>query len=121
MALPRSLVTHHWITASEALAALDRFHEARVPIGRLALIAGLLDPGPLLHVLDQQLEEAVTGEPRRFGEIAVALGYLRERDVRALLRRQRRDSPRLEDVMLQLGVFSEAIQWAASEPAELLR
>ena len=118
MALPRNLLTHHWITATQALSALDRFHQARVPIGRLALQAGLLEMGPLLHVLDEQIEQATRGEPRRFGEIAVELGYLSERDVEGLLRRQRRESPRLEEVMLELGVFAEAFQWDRAKPVE---
>ena len=77
MALTRVLLTNHWITAPLALAALDRFQASRVPLGRIALRERMLGLGPLLHILDQQLEDTTRGVRRRFGETAVALGYVK--------------------------------------------
>jgi hypothetical protein len=105
MALPRTLLSQHWITAPIALAALDRYQESRVPLGRLALREGFLDLGPLLHILDEQLDEASFGDRRRFGEIAVELGYLSEMQVAALLARQAQVSPSFEQVLIELGAF----------------
>lgn len=105
MALTRTLLTNHWISASVALEALDRFVETRVPLRRLALAEGLLKLGPLLHILDEQLGEGSVGDCRRFGELAVALGYLDEVHVRALLAAQAEVSPSFEQILIDLGAF----------------
>jgi hypothetical protein len=105
MALPRTLLANHWISASLALEALDRYFETRIPLGRLALAEGILKVGPVLHILDEQLAEGSIGDPRRFGEIAVALGYLDEVHVRALLAAQAAVPPSFEQILIDLGVF----------------
>ena len=112
MALPRTLITGHQITAHVALAALDRLQHDRVPLGRLAVREGLLKLGPLLHILDEQLDEAARGEPRRFGRIAVELGYLSEAQVEALLQKQREQSPTLEAILMDLAALEDPPQWA---------
>lgn len=105
MALTRTLLTNHWISAAVALEALDRYAETRVPIGRLALAEGLLTMGPLLHILDEQLGEATMGDARRFGEIAIDLGYLDEVQVEALLAAQAEVSPSFRQILDDLGAF----------------
>jgi hypothetical protein len=108
MALARTLLANHWISASVALEALERFGETRIPLGRLALAEGILELGPLLHILDEQLGEASLGDSRRFGEIAVALGYLDEVHVRALLAVQAAAPPSFEEILIDLGAFEDA-------------
>ena len=108
MALARTLLANHWISASVALEALDRFVETRVPLGRLALAEGILKVGPLLHILDEQLGEGSIGDSRRFGEIAVALGYLDEIHVRALVAAQAAVPPSIEEILIDLGAFAGA-------------
>jgi hypothetical protein len=105
MALTRTLLTNHWISASVALEALDRYVETRIPLGRLALAEGMLKVGPLLHILDEQLGEGSVGDCRRFGEIAVALGYLDEIHVKALLAAQAEVGPSFEQILTDLGAF----------------
>lgn len=105
MALTRTLLANHWIDASVALEALDRYVASRVPLGRLALAEGMLKVGPLLHILDEQLEEASVGDSRRFGEIAVALGFLDEIHVKALLAAQAELAPTFEQILVDLGAF----------------
>jgi hypothetical protein len=109
MALTRTLLANHWISASVALEALDRFVETRVPLGRLALAEGMLKVGPLIHILDEQLGEGSVGDCRRFGEIAVALGYLDEIHVRALRAAQAAAPPSIEQILIELGAFEGAI------------
>jgi hypothetical protein len=103
MALARNLLANHWISASVALEALDRFIETRIPLSRLALAEGILKVGPLLHILDEQLAEGSVGDGRRFGEIAVALGYLDEIHVKALLAAQAAVPPSFEQILIDLG------------------
>jgi hypothetical protein len=110
MALTRTLLMNHWISASVALEALDRYVETRVPLGRLALAEGLLKLGPLLHILDEQLGEASVGDSRRFGEIAVKLGYLDELQVEALLAAQAELSPSFEQILIDIGAFEGVTQ-----------
>ena len=105
MALARTLLANHWISASVALEALDRFGETRIPLGRLALAEGILELGPLLHILDEQLGEGSVGDCRRFGEIAIALGYLDEVHVKALLAAQAEVPPSFEQILIELGAF----------------
>lgn len=111
MAMTRYLLANHRITANLALAALERYAASRRPIGRVALQEGLLKPGPLLHVLDEQLAEDSLGDRRRFSEVAVALGYLDVGQVRTLLARQAELSPTFEQVLVDLGVFQEGTAW----------
>ncbi|MCG8590391.1 MAG: hypothetical protein MJE66_13970 [Proteobacteria bacterium] len=112
MALPRLLIEQNRITATHALAALDRMRAHRPPIGRIALEEGWLGIGPCLHILDQQLDESRAGTPRRFGEIAVALGYLSVRQVQALLQRQAERMPSFDRVLVQMGAL-DAQEWQA--------
>jgi hypothetical protein len=106
MALTRTLLANHWISASVALEALDRFVETRIPLSRLALAEGILKIGPLLHILDEQLGEGSIGDCRRFGEIAMALGYLDEIHVKALLAAQAAVAPSFEQILCELGAFA---------------
>ena len=117
MALTRTLLTNHWISASVALKALDRFVQTRIPLGRLALAEGILKMGPLLHILDEQLGEGSVGDTRRFGEIAVALGYLDEIHVKALLAAQAAVPPSFEQILIDLGGFDGVPERLADEEA----
>jgi hypothetical protein len=105
MALTRTLLANHWISPTLALEALDRFVETRIPLGRLAMAEGILKIGPLLHILDEQLAEGSVGDVRRFGEIAVALGYLDAIHVEALLAAQAAVPPSFEQILVELGAF----------------
>jgi hypothetical protein len=120
MALTRTLLANHWISASLALEALNRFIETRIPLGRLALVDGILKVGPLLHILDEQLGEGSVGDCRRFGEMAVALGYLDEVHVRALLAAQAELPPSFEQILIDLGAL-EALTERGEEPLSRTR
>jgi hypothetical protein len=107
MALTRTLLEHHRISAPVALAALDRYVETRASLGRLALDEGMLKLGPLLHILDEQLGEASLGDSRRFCEIAVDLGYLDEMQIQALLAARAEVSPSFEQILVELGACQD--------------
>jgi hypothetical protein len=117
MALTRTLLSNHWISATVALEALDRFVETRIPLGRLALAEGILKVGPLLHILDEQLGEGSVGDSRRFGEIAVALGYLDEVHVKALRAAQAAVPPSFEQILIDLGAFGGARERGDGTPS----
>jgi hypothetical protein len=116
MALTRTLLANNWISATDALKALDRYAETRIPLGRLAMAEGMLKIGPLLHILDQQLEEASVGEARRFGEIAVELGYLNPIEVAALLEAQAAQQPSFEQILVELGAKDAVIEGLDDAP-----
>jgi hypothetical protein len=78
--------------ASPAKDAPDRRHGPSVEdgrLGRIAYFAGWLTFDQIALCLQRQHEAAEAGgKPPRFGEVAVSLGFLTERQVRALLRIQ---------------------------------
>ena len=107
MALPRELLSRGWLSAPLALLALNRFEARRIRLGQIALCEGLLEIGPLLHILDQQMEDAENGRRRLFGETARALGYLAEEEVDQLLQLQTSSSPALDEILRDIGVLEE--------------
>lgn len=88
--------------------ALERQCAETPPMGRLALEQRLLTMQQVFHILEVQVDTGL-----RFGEQAVALGYLARWQVSALLETQRHVQPSLSDILIQMGLCSvhELGQW----------
>ena len=68
------------ITPAQYVEAITRQTEETTPLGQVAIEAGLLTPREVFEVLHRQRTEP----SRRFGDIAVGLGYLNRSQVALL-------------------------------------
>jgi hypothetical protein len=95
------LVERGAATHGEVLAAIDQQQRSRLPVGRIALDRGVLDAAQLFSVLALQARE-----PRlRFGEAAVQLGVLTQREFDEVLLEQRKRTPSLESFLVKAEVL----------------
>ncbi len=89
------------ITEEQLIKALDHQLHSRVWLGRLAFEDELLDLDQVVEILARQ---DVT--KKLFGEVAVELGHLTSAQRDHLLEVQKLRSPRLGQVLAELGLFS---------------
>ncbi len=100
------LIRQGLISPEQLIDALDFQEQRRPRIGQLALRERKMSVRQVLEVLSKQTESK---EP--FGTVAVALGYLTAADVDHLLIDQRRQTPRLGDILvLQNALDPESLE-----------
>lgn len=116
MQLETYLLDRGVVTAEQVGWAFDRQRESRPPLGSLAIAEAALSPRDVITILHWQQAET----PRRFGEIAIGLGYLSEDEVERLLSEQARQTLSLADALVELGLVDEAICREASAELERL-
>jgi hypothetical protein len=112
----KHLVERGFLTASQALDAIEEQMASRPPLGKLAIAAKNLTMHQVFEVVSEQ---AVGG--RLFGETAVALGFLTPADVQELLKRQRELTPSLLDVLVARGVAARKVLAAEWEEHRRIR
>ncbi len=83
--------------------ALNEQRARRIPIGKLATVERLLTVKQVMAVLREQ-----AGTDRRFGRIAVDLGYLSEAGLFELLELQDRRCPRIGEILVERGHLTAA-------------
>ncbi len=98
------LVVHEVIDTEAAMLALNEQRRQTPPIGRLALTEKCLTMKQTFEVLRLQADSGL-----RFGEQAVALGYLVEDQVDALLQLQRDVKPGVGSVLFELGLAKKGV------------
>jgi hypothetical protein len=99
---PEYLLQKGRITESEFKAACSRTRKVNVRIGDCAYAFGFMDSLKVSRVLGMQQRCG-----RKFGEIAVALEYLTDGQLRTLLRIQERYRVSIEDSLIQAGALTE--------------
>lgn len=99
----------------DAIEVLRAYAVRQTPIGRIAREEGLMSMSAVMHVIGLQPDRP----GRRFGELAVELGYLDQEGLGRLLDAQQRRAPRYEDLLVSLGYF-DADRLSAAR-AEFLR
>lgn len=114
MRLELNLVHEGRITADDYVAAATRREEDRPPLGQVAIEEGVLSVRRVLEVLQRQYE----APSRRFGELAVELGFLSEADLATLLLHQRERERPLVDYLVELGKLTPADVDAARKARE---
>ena len=92
------------------MASIERQIRAQVPIGKLALKAGMLTIRQV-----QQVLRVSAGTNVRFGEVAVELGFLEMDQIGHLLTLQRDSRPPLAGILLEMGLVEEAALKEANE------
>lgn len=101
------LVDSGQITPEQAVEGLREHFESTPPLGKLALFSGKMTVRQVVHVLDLQVERP----QERFGELAVAEGFMTEDDVQELLKRQNSMRRSVEQVLTEQGAISpEALE-----------
>ena len=98
MRLGEYLVNRGVVQEKDVYDALDHQQRNRVPIGALALKNKILTMKQVMTVLNQQCDTN-----KLFGEMAVQLGFMREKDVEDLLEEQRKLCPPIGEVLLKLN------------------
>ncbi len=98
------LVTHGVVTESQVVEALDNQRRMTPPIGLVAREAAKLTVSQVYKVMNGQEE---TGE--RFLDTAVELGFLDEKDIRPLLRRQLEGRPQTGEILIEMGLITMAV------------
>lgn len=88
------------ITYQHLVDGLDRQRRQRPPLGDIAVQQGWLTRDQVRSILRQR------GHSRRFGKTAVDLGYLRTRQVEALLAHQRSRQQRLGQIFVEKGLMT---------------
>lgn len=98
------LVRDGWLTAEQGFALLELQQRQRPVLGKLALQRGRLRVSQISAILSTQATEA---PPRRFGDIAISLGFLTPDTLDLLLREQASLTPSLDTLLQQSGWLSE--------------
>ncbi len=89
------------LSDQQVLSALDRQRELTSPIGRIALQTRTLTMKQVNATLSSQL-----GSELRFGEQAIALGFMDRTDLEFLLTQQDQMRPKIGQVLIEMGIAS---------------
>lgn len=98
------LVREQLITADELVDALEHQFHSRPPIGQLAVTSGMISMKQAFHLVGLQMTLH-----RRFGELAIELGYLTDDDIESLLAQQSRLQLALSEVLVARNTLSAEI------------
>lgn len=91
------------ITAEQLATAICSLVNQQKRLGRIALEKRYLTVAQVMDVLAEQ----AASPSRKFGELAISLGYLTEDKLKQLLGEQALVSQSLSDLLLELGYVSE--------------
>ncbi len=104
LSLGLHLVREGFVTPEQLILALDYQEQRRPRIGQLALRARKMNVKQVLDVLTRQSQTKVS-----FGQVAVSLEYLTALDVDLLLVEQRRETPRVGEILVMQGAIAPEI------------
>ena len=90
------------VSAEQIVEASIRQSDKRIPLGRLALECKKLTFKQVSQVLEAQSEEG-----KRFGQLAVQLGFLSKEDVAHLLMVQNDRLPSLTKVLIEMDALDQ--------------
>ncbi len=82
-----------------ALDVRDQQHRETPPIGRLAVVEGVLDMKQVFTIVNAQGDS-----DQRFGEVAIQLGYMKTQQLLILLDIQRTKRPGLNGIIEGMGL-----------------
>jgi hypothetical protein len=96
------LIAEGRVTGDQVALSLAEQKRRQIPVGLLAMHAGLLTSSEVHRVLSTQ---SLRRTWRRFGDVAAGMGLLAGSEVDALLERQRRTRPRIGQVLVEQGAL----------------
>lgn len=91
-----------FVTAEQIVEASIVQNDRRIPLGKLALETKKMSVKQVAKVLNAQTEEG-----KRFGQLAVQLGFLTDQDVAYLLMVQNDRLPSLMKVLIEMGAIDQ--------------
>jgi hypothetical protein len=91
------------LTADQSVTVLRHLATHSIPLGRIARVEGMMTTHAVMDTLS--LQAARPGA--RFGELAMELGFLEEGQISALILAQIRRQPRVEDIVVELGLLTQ--------------
>jgi hypothetical protein len=106
MILVEYLIDKGIITKEDLANALYEQKKNRIPLGQLALQTGMISPQQLFHLLSGQRKRGK--DAPSFGQFAIELGILTEKDIESLLKLQFQSGDLLGDVLVSIGVLKKA-------------
>jgi hypothetical protein len=96
------LIERDFVSAEVARTLYEDKRHVREPIGTIAVSHGLLQTGQIDTILDHQVDS-----DKRFGQIAVELGFLTQQQVETLVKIQQSRVPTdIAEVLALAGVMS---------------
>jgi hypothetical protein len=99
------LVEQNIIREKDLARALEIQKTDRVPLGRLAMQKGLIDNKQLFRILSRQRKPEEKN--KSFGKLAVAMEYLSQDQVEALLEQQTHTNRLLGEILVSEGRVSQ--------------
>ncbi len=99
------LVEQNIIREKDLARALEIQKTDRVPLGRLAMQKGLIDNKQLFRILSRQRKPEEKN--KSFGKLAVAMEYLSQDQVEALLEQQTHTNRLLGEILVSEGWVSQ--------------
>jgi hypothetical protein len=99
------LVKQNIIREKDLARALEIQKTDRVPLGRLAMQKGLIDNKQLFRILSRQRKPEEKN--KSFGKLAVAMEYLSQDQVEALLEQQTHTNRLLGEILVSEGWVSQ--------------
>ena len=99
------LVEQNIIQLDDLDRALEIQKTDRVPLGQLAMQNGLIDNKQLFRILSRQRKPEEKN--KSFGKLAVAMEYLSQDQVEALLERQTHTNRLLGEILVSQGLVSQ--------------
>jgi hypothetical protein len=104
------LVKNGIISEEDLNEAMERQRISRVTIGKLAVTQGMLTMKQIFKILGEQAKYRAY-EPqkgyKRFGEIAVDLGFMKNEDIEFLLKKQNEDQSSITEILVEMGAIDK--------------
>ena len=93
------LVDQNVLDEVAALDVRDMQQKETPPIGRLAVVEGVLTMKQIFRILNAQADS-----DRRFGELAIEMGFMKTQQLLILLDIQRTKRPGLNKIIMEMGL-----------------
>jgi len=93
------LVDQNILDEVAALDVRDQQQRETPPIGRLAVVEGVLTMKQIFSILNAQGDS-----DRRFGELAIQMGFMKTQQLLILLDIQRKKRPGLNGIIVEMGL-----------------
>ena len=105
MILGEYLIREGLITRKDLDNALWEQKKNRIPLGQLALQSEMISPQEMFQILSGQRKRGK--EAPSFGQLAIELNILIEKDIDSLLKIQNQTSVLLGEVLVSLGALTK--------------
>ena len=99
------LLSQELVQEEDLVAALDEQQQNKMPMGQMAVQKGFMDSKDLFRVLTEQRKRLQDNND--FGQIALEMGLLNERQVGELVESQSSANAKLGSILVEKGVLPQ--------------